>query len=275
MNKPTILRQITARKAEEVAARQAQVSLAELQSLARDVTPARGFLAALKAQALDKKPGVIAEIKRASPSRGVIRENYRPAMLAQSYAAGGATCLSVLTDVDFFQGDDAHLREVRAVTDLPIIRKDFVVDPYQIVEAKALGADCVLLIAAVLDDGALAECYAATREVGLDALIEVHSRPELQRALELAPEAVGINNRDLHTFAVDLATTYSLSESVPADCMVITESGIATPADVAEMVARGIYGFLVGEAFMRAEDPGAALRELFGAVAERGLSDGV
>lgn len=272
MNKSTILREIMARKTEEVAARKAQLSLSELQGLTRDVAPSRGFLAALKAQAADKRPGVIAEIKRASPSKGIIRADYRPALLAQSYAAGGATCLSVLTDVDFFQGDDAHLREVRAVTELPIIRKDFVIDPYQIVEAKALGADCVLLIAAALDGEALAECYAAAQEVGLDALVEVHDRAELERALQLEPPAVGINNRDLHTFKVDLATTHTLSELVPSDCLVITESGIANHADVADMVARGIYGFLVGETFMRAADPGAALQELFGPVADGGLS---
>ena len=260
---PTVLRKIAARKVQEVAERRRAVDLNQLRSLAAEASPARGFAAALASQIALKQPAVIAEIKRASPSRGVIRDPYQPADIAASYARAGATCLSVLTDVDFFQGSDAHLREVRATCELPILRKDFVIDPYQIWEARALGADCILLIAALHDGEALADLAAQAQAAGLDVLIEVHNEQELQRVLPLEPSVIGINNRDLHTFDVDLETTRRLLPHVPEGCAVVTESGIMAPADVAAMCALGIFGFLVGEAFMRQDDPGAGLKALF------------
>ena len=209
------------------------------------------------------EPAVIAEIKKASPSKGVIREDFEPVQIAKSYREGGATCLSVLTDRDFFQGCEAYLSEARAACDLPVLRKDFTIDPYQVVEARAIGADAVLLIVAALADEQMRELTQTANEVGVDVLVEVHNRDELERALELPTPLVGINNRDLHTFDTRLETTLNLLPLIPADRLVITESGIHTAADVAQMRAANVQSFLVGEAFMRAEEPGEKLRELF------------
>ncbi len=270
MSVPTVLEKILARKAEEVAERRARVSLAELESQAKIADAPRGFAKALIAQAKLKQPAVIAEIKKASPSKGVIRENFVPADIAASYERGGATCLSVLTDVDFFQGSDLFLQQARAACKLPVIRKDFMIDPYQIVEARALGADCVLLIVSALDDVQMAELAAVAKGVGLDVLVEVHDGDELERALKtLDTRVVGVNNRNLHTFEVSLETTLDLLPRIPRDRLVITESGIVNRADVELMEISDVYSFLVGETFMRAENPGAELQRLF--FPERGL----
>ncbi|MDR0780466.1 MAG: indole-3-glycerol phosphate synthase TrpC [Pseudomonadales bacterium] len=258
-----ILRKILARKQEEVAQRRAQRSLVDLLRDAASQPPGRGFAAALEKQIAHKRPAVIAEIKKASPSKGVIRKHFEPAVIAKSYAEHGACCLSVLTDVDFFQGSDDYLLQAREACSLPVLRKDFVVDPYQIVEARALGADCVLLIVAVLDDVQLREFAAVAQEQQLDVLVEVHDQAELERALALTPRLVGINNRDLRTFKTSLNVTYRLLELIPAGSTVVTESGIVARADVEEMMQHNVYGFLVGESFMRAVDPGAKLQELF------------
>jgi indole-3-glycerol phosphate synthase len=260
---PTILTKILARKHEEVAQRRTQRSLADVMRDAAAQSPGRGFAAALEKQIAHKRPAVIAEIKKASPSKGVIRKNFEPAAIAASYAEHGATCLSVLTDVDFFQGCDEYLQQARDACQLPVLRKDFMVDPYQIVEARALGADCVLLIVAALDDVQLRELNAVAQEQQLDVLVEVNSQPELERALALEPRLVGINNRDLHSFKTSLNVTYRLLEFMPPGTTVITESGIVARADVEEMMQHNVYGFLVGESFMRAADPGAKLQELF------------
>ncbi|QXG40513.1 indole-3-glycerol phosphate synthase TrpC [Pseudomonas viridiflava] len=271
MSVPTVLEKILARKAEEIAARRAVVSLAELEQQAAAADPARGFARALIEQARKKQPAVIAEIKKASPSKGVIRENFQPAEIAKSYQSGGATCLSVLTDIDFFQGSDQYLRDARAACNLPVIRKDFMIDPYQIVEARALCADCVLLIVSALDDVQMAELASVAKNVGLDVLVEVHDGDELDRALKtLDTPLVGINNRNLHTFNVSLETTLDLLPRVPRDRLVITESGILNRADVELMEISDVYAFLVGEAFMRAEHPGTELQRLF--FPERGAS---
>lgn len=264
MSVPTVLEKILARKVQEVAERSARVSLAELERMAAQADPVRGFAKALLAQAKLKEPAVIAEIKKASPSKGVIRENFVPADIARSYQAGGATCLSVLTDIDFFQGADAYLQQARAACKLPVIRKDFMIDPYQIVEARALGSDCVLLIVSALDDVKMAELASVAKGVGLDVLVEVHDGAELERALKvLDTPLVGINNRNLHTFEVSLETTLDLLPRVPRDRLVITESGILNRADVELMEISEVYSFLVGEAFMRAENPGNELQRLF------------
>lgn len=264
MSVPTVLEKILARKVEEVAARSAVVSLAELERQAALADAPRGFAKALIAQAKSKHPAVIAEIKKASPSKGVIRANFNPAEIAKSYEKGGATCLSVLTDIDFFQGSDAYLQQARAACKLPVIRKDFMIDPYQIVEARALGADCVLLIVAALEDSRMAELAAVAKSVGLDVLVEVHDLNELERALKtLDTPLVGVNNRNLHTFEVNLENTLDLLPRIPRDRLVITESGIVNRADVELMEISEVYSFLVGETFMRAEHPGAELQRLF------------
>jgi indole-3-glycerol phosphate synthase len=263
-----VLHAILQRKAEEVAVRSARLPLRELSLRAAEATPPRGFAAAIEAKIAAGQPAVIAEVKKASPSKGVIRADFDPAAIAHSYAAAGAACLSVLTDVDFFQGADAFLQQARAACALPVLRKDFVVDPYQVVEARALGADCVLLIVAALDDARLAALSGQALALGMDVLAEVHDADELQRALRLAPldgraPLLGINNRNLRSFAVSLDTTLALRDAVPRGRRLVTESGIATPADVLRMRAAGVDAFLVGEAFMREPDPGAALRRLF------------
>lgn len=271
MSVPTVLEKILARKAEEVAERRARVSLAELEAQAKIADAPRGFANALIKQAKDKQPAVIAEIKKASPSKGVIRELFIPEEIAKSYEKGGATCLSVLTDIDYFQGCDLFLQQARAACKLPVIRKDFMVDPYQIVEARALGADCVLLIVSALDDVKLAELAAVAKSVGLDVLVEVHDGDELERALKtLDTPLVGVNNRNLHTFEVSLENTLDLLPRIPRDRLVITESGIVNRADVELMEISGVYSFLVGETFMRAENPGAELQRLF--FPERGVA---
>ncbi len=262
MGTPTILRTILDRKAEEVAARRASVTEAQLRDQLADMPPPRGFARALEQRISAGEPAVIAEIKKASPSKGVIRQDFHPADIARSYAAHGASCLSVLTDVDFFQGSDAYLQEARAACDLPVIRKDFMVDSYQITESRALGADCVLLIVAALDDARLFELHEQALELGLDVLVEVHNAEELVRALPLNNPMIGINNRNLHTFEVSLDTTFGLLKAC-RDRMVITESGIHTAKEVAAMQSRGVHGFLIGESCMLAEDPGARLSELF------------
>ncbi|MDP9662313.1 indole-3-glycerol phosphate synthase TrpC [Pseudomonas sp. xss_1] len=264
MSVPTVLEKIIARKFEEVAERSARVSLAELEQLAKAADAPRGFANAMLRQAARKQPAVIAEIKKASPSKGVIREHFVPADIALSYEKGGATCLSVLTDVDYFQGADDYLQQARAAVSLPVIRKDFMVDPYQIVEARALGADCVLLIVSALDDVNMAELAATAKSVGLDVLVEVHDGDELERALKtLDTPLVGVNNRNLHTFEVNLEATLDLLPRIPADRLAITESGILNQADVQLMKINRVYSFLVGEAFMRAENPGIELQRLF------------
>ncbi|HEX7037732.1 MAG TPA: indole-3-glycerol phosphate synthase TrpC [Pseudomonadales bacterium] len=261
----TILDTIVARKREEIAERQRRRSREALESLARDAAPARGFAAALERTVAAGRSAVIAEVKKASPSKGVIRADFDPVAIARSYEQGGATCLSVLTDRDFFQGDDAYLEAARAAVRLPVLRKDFIVDPYQVWETRALGADCLLLIAAALSRAQLAELHALAVAIGLDVLVEVHDEAELDAALALAPRLVGINNRDLRTFETSLETTVRLTERIAAPGpTVVTESGIHTRADVERMQSAGVHAFLVGEAFMRAPDPGAALAELFG-----------
>ncbi|MBK3746879.1 indole-3-glycerol phosphate synthase TrpC [Stutzerimonas balearica] len=263
MSVPTVLEKIVARKAEEVAERRARVALDELARQAAAADPVRGFADALIRRVRAKEAAVIAEVKKASPSKGVLRENFDPVQIARSYEAGGAACLSVLTDIDFFQGADAYLQQARSACSLPVIRKDFMIDPYQVVEARALGADCILLIAAVLDDGQLAELSAEARSLGMDVLVEVHDASELERALKLEAPLLGINNRNLHTFEVSLETTLDLLPRIPQDRIVVTESGILNRADVELMEINQVYAFLVGEAFMRAEQPGAELQRLF------------
>ncbi len=264
MSIPTVLENILARKVEEVAERRARVSLSDLQSLIGMTDAPRGFAQALIEQAKRKQPAVIAEIKKASPSKGVIRENFQPAEIAKSYQAGGATCLSVLTDIDFFQGADAYLKEARSACSLPVIRKDFMIDPYQILESRALGADCILLIVSALDDVKMAELASVAKDVKLDVLVEVHDGDELERALKtLDTPLIGINNRNLHTFEVSLENTLDLLPRIPRDRLVVTESGILNRADVELMEISDVYAFLVGEAFMRAENPGVELQRLF------------
>ncbi|HEX7110945.1 MAG TPA: indole-3-glycerol phosphate synthase TrpC [Mizugakiibacter sp.] len=258
-----ILKRILARKVEEIRERSARLPLAELSSRCADLPPTRGFAAALEAKVEAGEAAVIAEVKKASPSKGVIRADFRPAEIARSYAAGGAACLSVLTDVDFFQGADAYLQEARAVCELPVLRKDFTIDPWQVYEARALGADAILLIVAALGDAALLELALLAAELDLDVLVEVHDAAELERALDVPAPLVGINNRNLRTFETSLDTTLGLRARVPDDRLLVTESGIHAPADVARMRAAGVHAFLVGEAFMRADDPGAELRRLF------------
>ncbi|MEZ5651501.1 MAG: indole-3-glycerol phosphate synthase TrpC [Burkholderiaceae bacterium] len=264
-----ILNQIIAVKHREVAAARTAVSEAALAEAIRRApttgdSAQRGFARAMRERVAAGRPAVIAEVKKASPSKGVIRPQFDPVAIAASYAAAGACCLSVLTDEQFFQGSLENLRLARAACALPVLRKDFIVDPYQLLEARAAGADCVLLIVAALDDARLRELEAAANEIGLDVLVEVHDRAELDRALALRTPLLGINNRNLRTFEVSLQHTIELLPAIPADRLVITESGIATPADVATMRAAGVHAFLVGEAFMRVPDPGSGLRALFG-----------
>ena len=258
-----ILTTILARKADEIAERSARVSLADLRARVADAPPARGFADALNAMIAQGDPAVIAEVKKASPSKGVIRPDFRPADIAVSYEFGGAACLSVLTDVDFFQGADDYLRQARDACTLPVLRKDFTVDPYQVYEARALGADCILLIVAALDDGQLVDLSGLAMQLGMDVLVEVHDIDELERALQVPVPLVGINNRNLRTFEVSLENTLAMKDAVPKDRLLVTESGIVVPEDVATMRDAGVNAFLVGETFMRAEEPGEALRQLF------------
>ena len=258
-----ILDRILARKREEVATREARVPRALLETRIAQAPPLRGFADAIATNIGAGLPAVIAEVKKASPSKGVIRPQFDPAAIARSYAAGGAACLSVLTDVDFFQGEDAYLQQARAACALPVLRKDFVVDPYQVLEARVLGADCILLIVAALEDQRMAELAVLAADLGMDVLVEVHDIDELERALQIPARLLGINNRNLRTFEVSLDTTLALRDAVPRDRILVTESGIASPADVQRMRASGVDAFLVGEAFMREAEPGAGLRRLF------------
>ncbi len=261
---PTVLRKIIARKHEEVAERRQQRPLEQLRQELVHPPETRGFVQAIADRLAEGRAAVIAEIKKASPSKGVIREHFDPAELARSYERGGATCLSVLTDVDFFQGADAYLQQAREATNLPVIRKDFIIDEYQLYEARALGADCVLLIVAALTAEQLRALNTRALELGLDVLVEVHNLAELELALELPNKLIGINNRNLHTFEVDLQTTYDLLPAIDSERIVVTESGILSPDDVWAMRSREVHSFLVGEAFMRVEDPGEALSRFFG-----------
>jgi indole-3-glycerol phosphate synthase len=258
-----ILRRIVEVKHEEIAAAKARCGLATLRAQALAAGGVRDFEGTLRRRVAARGPAVIAEIKKASPSKGVIREHFVPAEIAASYARHGAACLSVLTDERFFQGSAASLQQARAACELPVLRKDFIVDEYQLAQSRAMGADCVLLIAACLSDAQLAELEAAARELGLAVLVEVHDGDELERALRLKTPLLGINNRDLRTFEVSLQTTLGLLPRVPADRLVITESGILSATDVQRLRAAGVHAFLVGEAFMRATDPGLALGQLF------------
>ncbi len=257
---PTILDKIVARKREELVERRKKRSLSDLEQLALSAAPVRGFAKNLSG----RRPAVIAEIKKASPSKGIIRADFHPAQIAAQYEKAGAACLSVLTDVDFFQGNDLYIKEAQAVSSLPVLRKDFMIDPYQIIESRALGADCILLIAACLSDAQMKELYDVATKYKLDVLVEVHDRAELDRALELPTNMIGVNNRNLKDFHVSLNTTLSLSKYIPADRLLITESGIHTPNDVALMQSQGIHTFLVGESMMRETNPGEAFTKLFG-----------
>ena len=258
-----ILQRIVAVKREEVAAGRALRSLASWRAEAEAQPVARGFEAALRSKLAAGQAAVIAEIKKASPSKGVLREQFVPADIAASYAAHGAACLSVLTDEQFFQGSAAYLQQARVACALPALRKDFMVDEYQVVEARALGADCILLIAACLGDRQMADLEACALALGMDVLVEVHDGAELDRALRLQTRLVGINNRNLRSFEVSLDTTLGLLRHVPPDRLLVTESGILGAADVRRMRSAGVHAFLVGEAFMRAPEPGVALAQLF------------
>lgn len=260
---PTILRKIVDRKWQEIDERKRRVTVDELRAMAEDQAPARGFADAMRTRIEQQTPAVIAEIKKASPSKGILRDPFVPAEIAESYEKGGAACLSVLTDRDFFQGHEDYLKAARAACSLPVIRKDFMVAPYQVYESRAIGADCILLIAACLTRDQMQELEGVAREIGLDVLVEVHDPEEMDDALTLETPLVGINNRNLHTFEVSLDTTFELHERIGQDRLTITESGIMTRDDVEAMTSRGIYGFLVGESFMRAEEPGQKLKELF------------
>lgn len=258
-----ILAEILRHKKDELEERKQRVPIEKMRDWADDAPAPRGFEAALRNAQLARRPGVIAEIKRASPSKGVLRSDFNPMQIAASYQTNGATCLSVLTDGKFFKGSCTVLELARKTCFAPILRKDFIIDTYQVYETRAVGADCLLLIVAALADDQMAELYRLAQELRLDVLVEVHDEDELTRALRLEPTLVGINNRNLHTFATSLDTTLNLLSKIPATCHVVTESGIHSKDDVAMMVASGVNSFLVGEAFMLAEDPGAKMKELF------------
>ena len=262
-DKPDILKKILARKQEENAERSARVPLIKLQELAENADPVRGFVESMQAKLAAGKSAVIAEVKKASPSKGLLRADFHPAEIAKSYEDGGAACLSVLTDQDFFQGHETYLQQAREACNLPVIRKDFIIDPYQVFEARAINADCILLIVAALDDQQLEELSQLAIQLDMDVLVEVHDADELQRALALNLPLIGINNRDLRTFETSLETTTELLKMIPDETIVVTESGIHTPKDVALMREHDVNAFLVGEAFMRADEPGQALSELF------------
>ena len=251
----TILRH----KSDEVSSRMSKKNFDTVQSAANDASPTRGFLDSLRQQ----KPAIIAEIKKASPSKGVIREDFDPATIAQSYQRGGAACLSVLTDEKYFQGHDEYLIAARKMTTLPVLRKDFVIHPYQIYEARSLGADCILLIVSALDNTQLHEFHAIAMEIGMDALVEVHDAGELNRALSLDASLIGINNRNLSTFETTIDTTISMMNSIPPGTTLVTESGIKDSDDVKRLQAAGVNSFLIGETFMREKDPGTALKRIF------------
>ena len=258
-----ILQRIEAYKREEIAAAKSLRPWNEVVAEAHDAPPVRRFLSALKKKREAGDYALIAEVKKASPSKGLIRPDFDPAAIARSYEAGGAACLSVLTDVDFFQGSNRYLGEARGACALPVLRKDFIVDPYQVYEARMIGADCILLIVAALEDAPLVEMANLAHELGMDVLVEVHDIDELERALQTDCELIGVNNRNLRTFEVSLDTTLELRQAVPPDRTLVTESGIATASDVARLREAGVETFLIGESFMREADPGAPLQRLF------------
>ncbi|WP_342316940.1 indole-3-glycerol phosphate synthase TrpC [Lysobacter sp. FW306-1B-D06B] len=260
-----ILNTILARKAEEIQQRSRVRPLDDMRVRALQQPPTRGFVEAIRRKHAANEAAVIAEVKKASPSKGLIRKDFNPAQIARSYEEGGAACLSVLTDVDFFQGSNLYLGEARGACSLPVLRKDFTIDPYQVYEARVIGADAILLIVAALEDGPMVEMANLAMELGMDVLVEVHDIDELERALQTDCELIGVNNRNLRTFEVSLDTTLALRDAVPRDRTLVTESGIATQADVAKMREAGVQTFLVGESFMREAEPGAALQRLFAA----------
>lgn len=259
---PDILVKILNRKREEIVERESNTSLPEFIEKAKTADSVRGFIRSIENKISDGQPAVIAEIKKASPSKGILREDFNPAEIAKSYQAGGAACLSVLTDRDYFQGSEEYLRAARAACDLPVIRKDFIIDPYQVYEARAMNADCILLIVSALDDNQLNQLLSLSHELGMDVLVEVHDAEEMQRALSTDAKLIGINNRNLRTFDTSLNTTLDMLD-VPEDKILVTESGIHSAADVELMRKNNVHAFLVGEAFMRAEDPGEKLHALF------------
>lgn len=261
---PDILVKILDRKREEIAERSASVSLEALKQQCQNADPVRGFIKSIENKINNKRSAVIAEIKKASPSKGLLRENFVPADIARSYAENGAACLSILTDKDYFQGDESYLQQARAACDLPVIRKDFIIDPYQVYEARVIDADCILLIVSALDDKTLQSLFDLAHELGMDVLMEVHDEDEMQRALRTGARLIGINNRNLRTFDTSLDTTLNMLDMVDERHILVTESGIHTQQDVQLMRDNNVNAFLVGEAFMRAESPGKKLAELFG-----------
>ncbi|MGD8583406.1 MAG: indole-3-glycerol phosphate synthase TrpC [Gammaproteobacteria bacterium] len=262
-NRQDILNIILQRKAEEICERSKEVGTQEIQSRAEAADPVRGFIAGIEKRLANHQPAVIAEIKKASPSKGLLRQQFDPAAIAQSYETHGAACLSVLTDKDFFQGAEEYLQQARYACSLPVIRKDFIIDPYQVFEARAINSDCILLIVAALDDEKLRALFKQAHELHMDVLMEVHDNAELERALETDARLIGINNRNLRTFETSLSTTIDMLGQIPDDCIVVTESGIHTVEDVKLMRENNVNAFLVGEAFMKADDPGEKLAELF------------
>ena len=260
---PDILQKILQRKVEENTERSQKKDIAALRQEIDQASPVRGFIKAIESKITQGEAAVIAEIKKASPSKGVMRENFVPADIARSYQQHGAACLSILTDEDFFQGCELYLQQAREATSLPVIRKDFIIDPYQVYEARAMSADCILLIVAALDDSTMNELLSLSHELGMDVLMEVHDRDEMARAIESGARLIGVNNRNLRTFEVSLQNTLAMLDMVPDDRILVTESGIHVPEDVRLMQENNIHAFLVGEAFMRADEPGEKLAELF------------
>jgi len=262
-NPPDILKKILQTKAEDIAVNSQKNSLSELKARQKDAPSIRPFFGSMLTSLDQGKPAVIAEIKKASPSKGIIRKDFDPPSIAKAYAENGASCLSILTDEQYFQGSADYLIQARNACELPVLRKDFIIDQYQVYEARTMGADCILLIVAALDNSQLSDLYSLSSELGMDTLIEVHDKEELERALNINPKLIGVNNRDLRTFDTKLETTLELLPNIPDDCITITESGIHAKEDVLLMQRNDVNSFLVGEAFMRASDPGKALKQLF------------